>query len=198
MDQLPDWLDVSRETAEKLQAYADQVLRWNDVINLVSKNDAKQIWRRHILDSAQLYNKDMAKHKWIDLGSGGGFPGVVMAIMGAENLTLVESDQRKAAFLREIARNLSLGLTVIPQRVEKIPLQNAKTLTARALASLTQLLPYANTHLAPSGHAIFPKGRTANAELQEAEKYWKFDYVQIPSRIDPESVILIIKNIQKK
>jgi 16S rRNA (guanine527-N7)-methyltransferase len=198
MDTSSAWLDVSRETSEKLQAFAAKVLRWNKTINLISKQSAPNIWERHILDSAQIFPLANPTQTWLDLGSGSGFPGIVMAIMGAQDITLVESDQRKATFLREVTRTLSLNATIICKRIEDIPLQNAQIITARALASLTDLLAYASTHLAQSGKAIFPKGRIADKELAEAKQSWHFDHTSLPSRIDPESTIFIIKNIQKR
>jgi len=94
---IPDWLDVSRETLAALVAFTEEVCRWNPAINLVSKNSLPDIWQRHLLDSAQLYALADGG-PWLDMGSGGGFPGLVMGIMGAENLVLIESDQRKSTF----------------------------------------------------------------------------------------------------
>jgi 16S rRNA (guanine527-N7)-methyltransferase len=116
---LPDWLNVSRETHERLIAYCHQIEKWNKTINLVSKSSVDQIWQRHLLDSAQIYRFGAPVGLWLDIGSGGGLPGVVMSILGAD-VVLVESDQRKATFLRETARVLGLKLRVVNDRVESI------------------------------------------------------------------------------
>lgn len=194
----PDWLNVSRETLQKLDHYAAETLRWTSAINLVSKNSVAQIWQRHILDSAQLFPFGDAAKPWLDVGSGGGFPGIVMAIMGADQMTLVESDQRKATFLRQIARQLALPVTVLAQRVDEIAPQRAQTITARALAPLTQLLGHAKPHVIESGAAIFPKGRNFDAELAEAQQKWQFEFECHESKTDAEAKILTIRNIQPR
>lgn len=196
--QIPSWLNVSRETIEKLDHYAAEVLRWNSAINLVSKTSVAGIWQRHILDSAQLFSLTESSGKWADLGAGGGFPGIVLAIMGAPHMVLVESDQRKATFLREISRQLSLTATVLSKRIDAIEPLAAETVSARALASLTDLLGHVTPHLAPSGRAIFPKGRGFEEELLRAQAHWAFDATKIPSRTDPEAAILMIENIRRR
>lgn len=195
---VPDWLSVSRETLDQLTLFASEVIKWNPAINLVSKSSVAEIWHRHILDSAQIYPDSGEAGVWLDIGSGAGFPGVVMAIMGAQNVTLVEVDQRKATFLREVARKLHLPIRVISARVEEIPPLGAQTMSARALAPLTDLLAHASRHLQPDGRAIFPKGRGFHAELQAAQQNWSFDCTEIQSKTDTESAILIIKNIAKR
>ncbi len=195
--QVPDWLNVSRETVEKLNHYAAEVLRWNPAINLVSKASAGEIWQRHILDSAQIFDLADSEGLWVDIGSGGGFPGIVMAIMGAKHMTLVESDQRKAAFLREISRQLSLSVTVLAKRIDALDPLTAKTVSARALASLTDLLAHAKPHLTTRGRAIFPKGRGVEDEIEQARRFWAFDATKTPSRTDPEATILVIENIRR-
>ncbi len=194
-------IDVSRETEAKLQAFADLVTRWTSSINLVSRSSIAEIWDRHIIDSAQLY--DLAPEgwqTWADIGSGGGFPGIVIAIIATErhptgHVTLIESDQRKSAFLRTAIRELSVQATVVASRVESIPPLAANVLSARALGSLSDLLPIARRHLAPSGQAIFPKGRKADEEILAAQAAWHFEIDSHPSRTDPEAQILTIKNI---
>jgi 16S rRNA (guanine527-N7)-methyltransferase len=195
---IPDWLDVSRETIEKLDQYVAEVLRWNPAINLVSKSSVADIWQRHVLDSAQLFTLADSQGKWADLGAGGGFPGIVIAIMGAPQMVLVESDQRKATFLREIARQLSLPVTVIAKRIDAIEPLAAETVSARALASLTDLLAHVTPHLALSGRAIFPKGQAFEEELTRAQADWAFDATKIPSRTDPEAAVLILENIRRR
>ncbi len=195
---IPDWLNVSRETIEKLDRFVAEVLRWNPAINLVSKPSIADIWLRHVLDSAQLFPLAESHGKWADFGAGGGFPGIVLAIMGAPQMILVESDQRKATFLRQIARQLSLPVTVLAQRIDAVEPLAARTVSARALASLTDLLGHVTPHLAPNGRAIFPKGRGYEEELQLAQADWVFDANRIPSRTDPEAAILMIENIRRR
>jgi 16S rRNA (guanine527-N7)-methyltransferase len=193
---LPDWLNVSRETHERLIAYCHQIEKWNKTINLVSKSSVDQIWQRHLLDSAQIYRFGAPVGLWLDIGSGGGLPGVVMSILGAD-VVLVESDQRKSTFLRETARVLGLKLRVVNDRVESISPMGAKTLSARAVAPLTTLLDYAKYHLDDSGVAVFSKGKSAAEEIHEARKSWRFDCEINESLTDPLASILVIKDIQR-
>lgn len=194
-------LDVSRETFERLKTYEALLKKWNPAINLVSKATLKDAWSRHFVDSAQIFDlapKD-ARH-WVDLGSGGGFPGMVIAILAAEKapemrVTLVESDQRKSTFLRSVARETGVSADVIAKRIEEIPALKADVLSARALASLTHLLDFADQHLCSAGIALFPKGASHAQELVEARESWHFDYQQIPSRTDDGAVIFKIGSI---
>jgi 16S rRNA (guanine527-N7)-methyltransferase len=195
---IPNWLDVSRETLDKLDHFASEVLRWTPAINLISKSSMDQIWQRHILDSAQMYLLGDSRAKWVDMGSGGGFPGIVMAIMGAQDMVLVESDKRKATFLQQMARLLALPVTVLAKRMDDLPPQGANTVSARALASLTQLLGHATPHLNNGGRAVFPKGRGADAELIEAQQTWAFDCTKMPSKTDPQAAILVLENIRRR
>ncbi|WP_050527038.1 16S rRNA (guanine(527)-N(7))-methyltransferase RsmG [Pseudorhodobacter aquimaris] len=194
--------DVSRETQHKLQIFVDLVLKWNPVINLISKGTQDQIWNRHIADSIQLYDlipKNAAKI--LDVGSGGGFPGIVLAILSStDNLRyefqLVESDQRKATFLREVSRVLELSVVVCPKRVEEIAAFQADCFTARALAPLPTLLTFASLHLKSSGVCLFPKGSAYKSELKAAQECFLFDYELIPSQTDPTGTILKISGLK--
>lgn len=195
-------LDVSRETTDRLQALEALLKKWNPAINLVAKSTIEQAWSRHILDSVQVYaaGPETAAH-WADLGSGGGFPGLVIAALAAERdpqrrITLVESDQRKAAFLREAARQLDLTITVLAERVETTAPLAANILSARALAGLSELCGFAARHLVADGTALFPKGATHMDELAAARARWVFDVTIHPSETDPASVILELKGIQ--
>jgi 16S rRNA (guanine527-N7)-methyltransferase len=194
---VPDWLNVSRETLAALQAFADEVRRWNPAINLVSKNSLPDIWQRHLLDSAQLYPLG-GNGLWLDMGSGGGFPGVVMGIMGAQNMVMIESDQRKSTFLREVSRKLGLQNQIITARLEDVPAMQAQTITARALAPLTDLIGLAQRHIAPQGRAIFPKGRGFQAEIDQAQQDWVFNCQVIASKTDSEAAILVVSAIEKR
>jgi len=194
---VPDWLNVSRETLAALQAFADEVRRWNPAINLVSKNSLPDIWQRHLLDSAQLYPLG-GNGLWLDMGSGGGFPGVVMGIMGAQNMVMIESDQRKSTFLREVSRKMGLQNQIITARLEDVPAMQAQTITARALAPLTDLIGLAQRHIAPQGRAIFPKGRGFQAEIDQAKQDWVFNCQVIASKTDSEAAILVVSAIEKR
>lgn len=195
---LPGWLDVSRETNDALIAYCTQITRWNAAINLVSRSTIQHIWTRHILDSAQIFPFGHAGDApWLDIGSGAGLPGLVVSILGAKNVILVESDARKATFLRETARVLGLNVRVISERIESLPHLGAQTLTARALAPLSDLLNHAARHLVGDGTALFLKGRGATDEILAARASWRFDCQRIASKTDPEASVLVLKNVQK-
>lgn len=191
-------LDVSRETSERLETYAALLGRWNERINLVSRTSLAQLWSRHILDSAQLFALAGAQlQNWADLGSGGGFPGLVVAILAAESapglrMTLVESDGRKAAFLATAVRELGLSVAVRQERIEARAPLGAQILSARALAPLDDLLGYAVRHLAPGGRALFLKGASHGAEIAAARAHWSFELQIHPSKSGADGVILEI------
>lgn len=197
-------LDVSRETADRLQAFADLVIKWNPKINLVSQASIADITQRHLADSAQLYRP--AEHPldhWVDLGSGGGFPGIVVAILGQDSggikdVTLVESDARKCVFLREAIRALSLRANVINDRIENIDHLSANVVSARALAPLTALIGYAYRHLKSSGVAVFPKGARYQEELEQAAKAWSYDLDIRESLTDSGARILMLRSISPR
>lgn len=182
---------VSRETLRRLDIYADLILRWNPKINLVAKGTLSDLWERHLLDSAQV--AEMGDGNWVDLGSGGGFPGAVVAILRPElNVTLVESDQRKCAFLRTVSRAVGASFTVLSARIEDLDPQSASTISARALAPLPRMLDYAHRHLSPDGHIVLHKGANVERELNEALENWRFDCEKHPSVTNPDATILKI------
>lgn len=198
----PDDLNVSRETLDKLQAFADLVQKWTSKINLISKPSVPEVWDRHILDSAQLYDLAPSSGHWIDLGSGGGFPGIVVCILaqgqGADQtFTLVESDQRKSTFLRTAIRELSLDARVLTQRIDEIAPMQADILSARALADLDALLGFAEMHLKPGGTALLPKGAQWEKEHRDAQIQWSYDCDPIKSKTNPDAAILKIKDIAR-
>lgn len=193
-------MDVSRETEDRLRAYVELLKKWNPRINLVSAESIKDAATRHIEDCFQLAELTASTTgQWLDLGSGGGFPGLVVAIALAEadiTFTMIESDSRKAAFLRTVTRELTLTNTaVINQRIEVVPPQNADNLSARALAPLDVLLGMAARHLAPGGTAWLMKGRMWKAEVDHARHLWQFDMDAIRSKTDPEAAILKITGV---
>ncbi|MFK7939591.1 MAG: 16S rRNA (guanine(527)-N(7))-methyltransferase RsmG [Roseovarius sp.] len=196
-------LDVSRETFDRLQIYVDLLGKWNAKINLVSKSTLKDVWTRHILDSAQLLKLAPDHSKtWADLGSGGGFPGLVIAIMAIETnspkkVLLVESDQRKAAFLRTIIRETDAPAEVLTDRIEDIAPLNADVISARALADLSTLLEFAERHMAKTGTALFLKGVQWEKELLSAQSEWNFEYRVDNSLTENGPVILGITGVSR-
>ncbi len=195
--------NVSRETNERLNIYADLLRKWNPSINLVSKSTIETLWQRHIVDSAQVF--DLGPHPvahWADLGSGGGFPGLVVAIMAMEQAspqktTLVESDARKCTFLRTVIRETGANASVVNDRIENIPPLDADILSARALADLTTLLAFAERHLNAQGLAIFPKGVQWQKEVEEAQSKWRFDFQFAKSETETGPVILRITGVSR-
>jgi 16S rRNA (guanine527-N7)-methyltransferase len=196
---LPPEPEVSRETQERLAALRDLLLLWNTRINLVAERDPATIDQRHIQDSLQLLPFLPPHGPIADFGSGAGFPGLVLAAAAEDREThLIESDRRKAAFLLEAARLLGLPqVRVHPARIESVRLSPLAAVTARALAPLTDLLAHAARMLAPDGIAIFPKGRTAEAELTEAARAWTMSVERYQSRTSPDSRILVLSDIRR-
>lgn len=196
-------LDVSRETYQRLRVHHDLLMKWNPAINLVSPGTLKAAWDRHILDSAQVFNAlpKSAQH-WLDFGTGGGFPGLVCAILATEfapdvGFTLVESDKRKSAFLSTAASKVDARVRVVSQRIESLPPQEADVVSARAVAPLNVLLDYAAPHLSSTGICIFPKGERHAAEVSTAAKHWRFKLDGKPSITDPEAAILVLGEIKR-
>jgi len=195
-------LNVSRETLEKLQLLERELRRWQAIKNLVGPATLDQVWDRHIVDSLQLLDLAPEAMTWVDLGSGAGFPGLVLAIAGQERglkVHLVESNSRKCAFLRQIARLTGASAMVHEARLETvIPsfVGKADVVSARALASLTQLLEWTEPMLKTGTIGLFPKGRDAESELTEARKKWTFKADILPSRTDSEARILRITSIE--
>jgi 16S rRNA (guanine527-N7)-methyltransferase len=191
---------VPRETEERLEAFLALLLRWNARINLVAERDADTLRRRHIADSLQLLPLlPEGGGEAADLGTGGGFPGLVLAIADGGRLWhLVESDRRKAAFL--LAASAELGLShvrVHTARIESVVLPPLSLLTARALAPLPILLGHAARLLAPEGTAIFPKGRTAEAELTAAAADWTMHIERFASRTEAGATLLRLTGIRR-
>ncbi|WP_445502594.1 16S rRNA (guanine(527)-N(7))-methyltransferase RsmG [Microvirga sp. G4-2] len=195
-------LNVSRETREKLELLERELRRWQAIKNLVGPATLDHIWDRHIVDSLQLLELAPEARTWIDLGSGAGFPGLVLAIAGQERglkVHLVESNSRKCAFLRQIVRLTGASATVHEARLETvIPgfVGKADVVSARALASLTQLLEWTEPMLKTGTIGLFPKGREVESELTEARKKWTFKADILPSRTDSEARILRITSIE--
>jgi 16S rRNA (guanine527-N7)-methyltransferase len=182
---------------ERLQILVDLLCRWQRHLNLVSAASLADVWRRHILDSAQLIALlGRPPPSVIDLGSGAGFPGLVLAILSDAAVTLVESDQRKAVFLREAARLTGTTVTVANRRAETLPgVLHAGVITARALAPLPTLLRWALPLLQPHGRCLLLKGRSLPDELTAAAKTWRMQTVVHRSVSDPDGMILEIRDL---
>ncbi|MBF0166254.1 MAG: 16S rRNA (guanine(527)-N(7))-methyltransferase RsmG [Alphaproteobacteria bacterium] len=189
--------NVSRETMARLGIYVDELKRWQQKINLVSPKSLEDVWRRHIQDSAQLHPLITSGSKVLDMGSGAGFPGLVLAILGGLELHLVESDQRKSAFMREVARLTGTRVHIYNERIERLDPLAINFITARAVSSLDQLLELAQPFLSDGVQCLFLKGKSWQEELTAAKKNWKMRAENIPSRSDPEGVILKISEVRR-
>lgn len=195
---------VSRETEERLAILVAELERWQRAKNLVSTATLDEVWTRHIADSLQLFDHAPEARRWLDLGSGGGFPGLVLGIRLAEvggHIDLVESNARKCAFLRHAARLTGAAVTVHAARIEDAMPQflgKVDVVTARALASLPLLLDWCKDLLRTGVIGVFPKGQHLDAELTEASKYWKIQASTFPSVTDSAARILVIRNAQKR
>jgi 16S rRNA (guanine527-N7)-methyltransferase len=191
-DEFREETGVSRETAERLQRYAEALEHWQKRINLIGRATLPDLWRRHMLDSAQLLPLLPAEtRRLIDLGSGAGFPGLVLAILGVSEVHLVESDTRKCAFLRETARlTHTENVAIHNRRVEEMPREPFDVVTARALAPLAELLPLAGRFAGPRTVFLFPKGRGIAEELIRTPETARMRPELIPSRTQPGAAIL--------
>lgn len=192
-------MDVSRETLSRLETLVEALKRWQRVKNLVAPATVEHVWSRHILDSWQLLRHAPAEGSWLDLGSGGGFPGLVVAIgrteTGSAPTILLESNGRKCAFLRQMIHDLSLNAEVIEGRIEAVLprwSRPVRTISARALAPLETLLAWTHTLLRNGAVGIFPKGQDVEKELAVASTSWRFDAKVHPSISDRSGRILVV------
>lgn len=192
---------VCDEVLARLQAYADLLVKWQKKINLVGNNTISDLWSRHMLDSAQLYpllpKPDCTV---IDFGSGAGFPGLVLAVMGGPKVTLVESDGRKCAFLAEAIRVTETGpaARLENRRIEEIAPFQVDVVTSRALASVDNLLIFGEKFLGKESICLFPKGKSVEDELTETQKKWKMRVLKIQSQTDSSGTILKLENIVRR
>ena len=195
--------NVSRETFERLRVYAQLLVNWNPSAGLVGEATLNQLWVRHFLDSAQLLRfRPKRPSCWLDLGTGGGFPGMVLAIIAAERapecrFTLVESNQRKCQFLGSVVRKTGVEVKIKPFRAEELEPEEADVVTARALAPMKRLLALAYRHLGNDGFGLFPKGRNVQEEIAEARKEWRFNLQMHPSVSDTSGSVLVVKGLQR-
>lgn len=198
---------VSRETLARLELYVDLLRRWQKAVNLVAPGTLDDVWQRHIADSAQVAALlPAAATRHLDLGSGGGFPGLVIAIMAAGRsgwrTTLLESDQRKSAFLREVARQAGIAVEIITKRIEN-PETHAivgtvDVVTARALASLDRLFELSAPFCAASSVGLFLKGRGVEQELVDARRHWRFESWSHPSLTQSGASVVEVRHLSRE
>lgn len=197
---------VSRETQDRLKLFVELFKKWNNTTNLVAPSTLNELWSRHVADSAQIFQLSPNPKKWVDLGSGGGFPGVITAIFLAEHnegwVDLVESNNKKAAFLRIALKETGARGQVHPVRIEKAPdlIEHADAISARALADLDLLFDYIHPWAVKNQNlrAYLNKGRDYDSEVQKAHSRWQFDLVKHRSAIEADSVVLEISNLALK
>ncbi|WP_337996345.1 16S rRNA (guanine(527)-N(7))-methyltransferase RsmG [Oleispirillum naphthae] len=184
---------VDAAVAERIARFAAHLAKWQKAINLIGRSTEAKVWERHILDSLQLVPLISAESRVIvDLGSGAGFPGMILALFGRWEVHLVESDTRKAVFLRDSARACGVAVEVMARRIETVEAPKADVVTARALAPVAELLRLSAGIRRSGTICLFPKGRGVQAELTDAEKTWTLRFDTIPSITDPHGVILKI------
>ncbi|MBN9252292.1 MAG: 16S rRNA (guanine(527)-N(7))-methyltransferase RsmG [Mesorhizobium sp.] len=193
---------VSRETYEMLLRFENTFLKWNQRINLSAPSTLEATWQRHILDSAQLLAIEPQARQWLDIGSGGGFPGLIVAFLLRErggSVDLVESNRKKTGFLQAMVGEFGLPARVHARRIEDVYslVQQPQIVTARALAPLPLLLDLAAPWLTSGAHGLFHKGRDYRLEVEESAHHWNFDLVEHASTVDPQGVVLEIRNLRK-
>jgi 16S rRNA (guanine527-N7)-methyltransferase len=196
---------VSRETLARLDELVCLLTKWQKRTNLIAPASMPELWTRHVADSLQLIGLAPHARTWIDLGTGGGFPGLVIACVLAEtsgrNIHLVESNAKKAAFLREAQRILQLPALVHATRIEDFAKgfsDSADVVVARALAPLHRLLELAEPLLKRGAQGLFPKGQDVEAELTEASKYWSIDADLMPSRTNPHGRVVVVRAADRR
>lgn len=190
--------NVPRGTMDRLHRYAALLAAWQERLNLVAPSTLPLIWERHFLDSAQLAFHVEAGRRWLDFGSGGGFPGLVLATMDWGPVTLVEATAKKCRFLEAVAAELGLThVRVRNARVEALPPAMAEVVTARATAPLATLFDWSVRHGGPNARWVFPKGRSWATEVEAARAAFRFDLDVAESRTDREARILLVTNLRR-
>ena len=200
------YFDVSRETIERLEIYEALLRHWQKGMNLVAPGTLDHLWHRHFADSAQLLALSPESRQWLDLGSGAGFPGLVIAVCSANRedslVHIIESNARKCAFCKEVVRETGCSVEIHHARIESLGHRNrfgeVEIVTSRALAPLGQLFRLGSAFLKPGMQGLFLKGRQASSELAEAEKEWTFEAVLHPSVTDADARIVQVTNLQEK
>ena len=194
-------LDVSRETIERLDAFASLLRSENERQNLVSKASLENLWERHILDSAQLVRFALPEARnWLDLGTGAGFPGLMVPLFHPASVVLVESRKLRADFLRAAASTLGIAakVEILCSRLETVPDRAFEVISARAFAPLPRLLALAERFSTPGTVWILPKGRNAKSELEAARSSWQGDFRLEPSLTDAEAQIVVATRVRRK
>lgn len=192
---------IDEMTVERLSIYHQLLVQWQAKTNLIAPSTLPEFWTRHVADSLQIFALKSDRLQWADIGSGGGFPGLVIGILLADKpgsqIRLVESIQKKCAFLRSVSIKTNARTQVCPTRIESASKQlaQANIITARALASLDKLFGLTNGLICDGSTALFHKGRDFNREIEECRGKWKFDLIVHKSKIDAESVVLEIENV---
>ncbi len=194
--------DVSRETFERLGFYHDALVTWSKTHNLIGPKERAQIWPRHFVDCYQLVEQIDAKSQIVDIGSGAGFPGLVMACAKSSefnpSFTLVEPNAKRCAFLRHVSHKLGLNVTFVNDKIENVSRETFDVVTSRAVANLTTLLEMGEPWLKNGAKALFLKGQTAEEELTEARRYWNFNVQMTPSRSDSNGVVLSLSEVRTR
>lgn len=198
IDEFQNVTGVSRETRDRLAQYAELLLRWNQAINLVAAATLRDLWKRHFLDSAQLLPllPDQGPGEIVDFGSGAGFPGMVLAIMGQDHVHLIERDGRKCAFLRDVAYRTGTTVTIHNKDVSAIAPWPVKAIVTRAFAPLPTLLSRVAPFIGLGAVGLFLKGKSIDGELTEASKEWKIVADRVPSSSDPAGCILRVRKLE--
>ena len=197
-------LNVSRETLNGFYEYETLLSKWNEKINLVSKNTLVDIWERHFLDSGQIIKHvEVSGKRWVDVGSGAGFPGLVVALLLRDrkidcDLVVVEKNPKKVFFLNEVIRKLNLSVEVVNDNIDNLEPLNADILTARAFSELKNLIEIAFRHRKKEGICLFLKGENYRMELDKTLNYWFFDYEIIDSLSSSSGKIIRVKKIFKR
>jgi 16S rRNA (guanine527-N7)-methyltransferase len=198
-------IPVSRETVARLDRFVDLLLRWQRTMNLIAPSTVPHLWTRHVADSLQLVPLAGDARSWIDLGTGGGFPGMAVAceLAGRPGATvhLVESNQKKSAFLRLATAATGAPALVHNERITDFVSAfdgHVEVVTARALAPLHELLDYAHPLMKMGAQALFPKGQDVEVELTAAAKYWSMDATLVPSRTNPRARIVVVRKVERR
>ncbi len=192
--------DVPRGTLDKFDRYAQLLNEWQLRMNLVGPATLGDIWQRHFADSAQLSRLIPSGRHWLDIGAGGGFPGMVLATLGWGQFTLVDSVGKKCRFLEALRTELGLDnkVAILATRIEQLPTLGAEVVTARATADLSQLFDWSIRHVRPGGTLIFPKGRRWRDEVMAARQKFRFDLEDVASMTDADARILIAHNLKRR
>ena len=191
-------LNVSRETLERLETYVGLIGKWQNAINLIGKSTTADIWQRHVLDCGQLWrHMPESEATTLDLGSGAGLPGLVLAILGMSDVHLIEADTRKCVFLREAARVTATAVTIHEQRIEHMKPVPARYIVSRALAPLGRLLNMCEPHIMPNTKCLFLKGKGADTEIKGLSPTWEMKTDRLPSLTSPECVIVLMESLRR-